>query len=522
MAGYTIFPFNSRYIDVSIFRLPMFKTSSTNLQPSMFSSAEMVMNRRQISVYSNPASWFNKFYELVVCLIDETVFEPLYSADMGTPNVPIRVLVGMHSIKEGMGWSDRQLEEALLFNLAIRRALGFVNIDDMVPAMSSYYLWRKKTAEYDIVNGVNLMSQSFHQVAAEQIKLLQISGSAVRMDSKLIGSNIASYTRYEIVWCALNKAEQEGQFKTLKPKLRKRLDEVLAVEAKKTIYDSNTASVQKKLQELGRLVYDILVSLKIQDGILHRVFHEQFRAEKGQVEARPKEEISATSIQNPNDVDATYRQKDEQRVKGYSKNITETVPEDGKPSIITDVQVENASTADNTYTKDALETTELVTGRQITTLYADGAYQSQEVAEYLSRKGIASYFTGLQGKAPRYILNLESMELWVTDVKTGERILAEERGEGVWRITLTDAEGKRSYRYFRKADVERSYLRQLQSRIPQEEFNKRNNVEAGMFQLSFHTRNNKTRYRGLEKHRFLACARATWMNFIRIANYQAA
>lgn len=226
----------------STFRHPMFKTSSPNTQPSMFSSAELVMNRRQISAYTNPASWFNKFYKFVVCLIDETVFEPLYSTNMVTPNAPIRVLVGMHTIKEGMGWSNRQLEEALLFNLAVRRALGFVNIDDTVPAMSSYYLWRKKTAEYDIANGVNLMSQSFHQVAADQMKLLQISGSSVRMDNKLIGSNIASYTRYEIVWCALNKAEKDGQFITLKTKHRKRLDEVLAVKAKKTIYDSNTAS----------------------------------------------------------------------------------------------------------------------------------------------------------------------------------------------------------------------------------------------------------------------------------------
>ncbi len=61
--------------------------------------------------------------------------------------------------------------------------------------------------------------------------------------------------------------------------------------------------------------------------------------------------------------------------------------------------------------------------------------------------------------------------------------------------------------------------KQLES-LPQELLNKRNNVEAAMFQVSFHTRNNKTRYRGLLKHAIWADARCLWMNFVRLMNYQ--
>ena len=44
--------------------------------------------------------------------------------------------------------------------------------------------------------------------------------------------------------------------------------------------------------------------------------------------------------------------------------------------------------------------------------------------------------------------------------------------------------------------------------------------EAAMFQISYHTRNNKTRYQGLGKHLMWACARSMWMNFIRLLVFQ--
>lgn len=41
-----------------------------------------------------------------------------------------------------------------------------------------------------------------------------------------------------------------------------------------------------------------------------------------------------------------------------------------------------------------------------------------------------------------------------------------------------------------------------------------------MFQISYHTRNNKTRYRGLVKHVMWACSRCMWINFIRLVIFQ--
>jgi len=46
-------------------------------------------------------------------------------------------------------------------------------------------------------------------------------------------------------------------------------------------------------------------------------------------------------------------------------------------------------------------------------------------------------------------------------------------------------------------------------------------VEATIFQLGYHYSNDKSRYRGLIKHKMWANARCLWINFVRILNYVA-
>ena len=72
----------------------------------------------------------------------------LFDEESGRPNAPIRLLVAMLILKEGFGWSDEQLFEAVHFNLLVRRALGLLNLTDEVPVESTYYLFNlEKSAE---------------------------------------------------------------------------------------------------------------------------------------------------------------------------------------------------------------------------------------------------------------------------------------------------------------------------------------------------------------------------------------
>ena len=124
--------------------------------------------------------------------------------------------------------------------------------------------------------------------------------------------------------------------------------------------------------------------------------------------------------------------------------------------------------------------------------------------------------SGLQGKPSRYDLTLADGNLTVVDKTTGETVPATWVGDK-WRIA---SKGKAKYRYFTQEQVEKAMLRKKLEAIPKKELDRRNNVEAAMFQISYHTRNGKTRYRGLAKHVMWACSRCMWMNFVRLMIFQ--
>jgi hypothetical protein len=124
--------------------------------------------------------------------------------------------------------------------------------------------------------------------------------------------------------------------------------------------------------------------------------------------------------------------------------------------------------------------------------------------------------SGLQGKPSRYDLTLNDDGLTVVDKATGD-VIPVTRAKDKWRIA-TDSKAK--YRYFTPEQVEKALLRKRLEAIPKKELDRRNNVEAAMFQISYHTRSNKTRYRGLVKHVMWACSRCLWINFIRLMIFQ--
>lgn len=216
------------------------------------------------------------------------------------------------------------------------------------------------------------------------------------------------------------------------------------------------------------------------------------------------------------DSEAEYRGKNKQRVKGFVTNITETVLENGKPSLITDVKVKGATAADNDFFEEAVKETEKVTDDDVENAYVDGAYQSEKNREFAKDK--INIISGvLQGKPSRFDLNLkDDQTLEVTDKTTGEIKTAIPVKPDEWKIVLENADGKKSYRYFKKEHVDKAEVRRKVESIPFEERKKRNNVEAAMFQYGFHTRNNKTRYCTVFKHGLQAIARCAWMNMRRL------
>ena len=494
----------------------MFKKSSTNKQFDLFNSPSDLMCGRESRVYDNPSAWHNKFYREVTSNIDEEIFRPLFAEDRedkkdGRPNAPIRILIAMSILKEGSGCSDESLFENCCFNMLYRRALGMVTLNEQCPSIDSYYMLRRRMAKYEEETGLDLFDKCFKGITRKQALEYRISGKSVRMDSKLISSNIAWYTRYEIIHETLCKSVEKCEIERIEDQLlREQALDFLGEDAQKTVYRTDSETMAKRLLTLGIVIDYILSHSHPKDKpLLRRVFSEQYeKADDGTVSVLDKKRVSSKSVQNPNDPDAEYRGKAGKKVKGYSTNITETCDEKDKPSLITHVDVEGATTADNTYVESGVKGSEEVTGGKVEALHSDGTYQSEENREFAEQNGIDFVANGIQGKPSRFDLEqTDEHTLEVTDKQTGEVINAIPVKDDKWKIQVENKDGKKSWRYFGRDQIEKAKTRREVESIPFDERKKRNNVEATIFQYCFHTRNNKTRYRGLFKHKMQAVTR---------------
>ena len=501
----------------------MFKKTDPNPQLDMFTAPVMQLGNRASKKYSDPNAWHNQFYSLVTTKIDEEIFKPLFpeGKKSGRPNASIRILVGMSILKEGFGCSDEDMFEKCEFDLLTRKALGLELLTDVVPSIDTYYLFRRRICEYEEASGVGLMQKCFEQVAGDHVRMLKISGKCVRMDSKLIGSNIARQSRYELIHTTLVKFLKANNISVLSPEQQEQAKGYLEEDSSKTVYRTDANTLQNRLALIGGFIMEILAAYLDTApvyGLLHRLFDEQYTIEDGKAVLRDKKSVKADSLQNPNDPDASYRDKNDQKVQGYVTNITETV-EEGKPSIITSVQVETAVFADCHFLQDAVGNSERVTGSTIEDLYADGAYQSPENREFAKNHDDMQLKTGkMQGGCRWELIPHDEDGLTVRDIETGNtfeavKAVTKQGTRKRWRIPW---ENKTGWRYFEDKDIKAYLLRKQIESLPPEEQHKRNNVEAAMFQYSFHTRNGKTRYRGLRKHRLHAFSRCMWMNLRRM------
>lgn len=502
----------------------MFKKTEKDLQLNLFDSPSMHLGNRASKKYEDPTAWHNLFFKLITSSIDEDIFKPLFpqGKKSGRPTASIRILVAMSVLKEGFGCSDEDLFEKCEFDLLTRKALGLISLSDVPPSLDTYYLFRRRLCEYANKNNEDLMEKCFKQIVGSQVQILKISGKCIRMDSKLIGSNIAKISRYELIHHTVVNFLKNVDISILSKDLEDKAKKYLEEDSGKTVYRSDNEVIQNNLYTLGKFINELLSVYQadcIGFSLLQRLFDEQYIIEDNTVKLRDKKTIKSDSLQSPHDPDASFRNKNGQKVSGFVTNITETV-EDDKPSLITSVQTESVTYSDNKFLEDAVISTQQVCKCNVKQIYADGAYQSPYNRRFAEENGISLTTGKIQG-ARRHILQRdENDDLLVTDTVTNKVekavcITTNKRGK-IWRIALPNRNGKNRYRYFTEEEIKSSELRQKLANIPPEELNKRNNVEAAMFQYSFHTRNGKTRYRGLLKHRIHAYNRCLWMNLRRI------
>ena len=499
----------------------MFKKTETSRQLSLQTSVFQHLNGCSATQFENKSEWHNIFYNQVVSRINEDLFSVLFSSGKGTPNASIRTLIGMMILKEGEGYSDQKLFENCRFNLLTRKAFGLVNIDDTIPSESTYYLLRKRIVDYHKTTGVDLFDKCFKEITGNQIIDFEVSGHSIRMDSKLIGSNIAFYSRYELIHSILLKYYKHifiYNTNLLSEPNRTILEEFINEKPSATVYRSSRSQISNRLKLIGKLIYTILDTVNGSTdkhyNMLKRVFKEQYNVlDDNKIGIKAGKEVSAKSIQSPHDTECDFRKKDNKKTKGYNHNITETCGEDNPVNLITNIHVERATFPDNEFTEAAIRDSQDILFDKIKDAHTDGAYNSEANQMFVKKEDINFYLTGFQGAPARYEFIKQDGKLSVIDTHTDKEIPITLTRNGKYRITT-----EKGYRYFTDKHIESCKLRKQVEQLPTEIKNKRNNVEASIFQLAYHLRKDKTKYRGFFKNKIWATLRGLWVNFVRIAN----
>jgi hypothetical protein len=384
----------------------MYRENSKHLQAPLFSSLDR-LSRQQADRLEQ--GWAGVFYREFFARLDERPFAVLYAPVNSRPNTPVNVLVALEALKAGFNWSDEELQDAFSFDLQVRFALGYRNLGEGEFDLRTVYNFRRRLNAHQRKTGENLIARSFEQVTDAQLSVLPIKTGKLRMDSTQIASNIALMSRLHLLVEIVQRVQR-----MLSEADHARYADVFAPYGQGSsgqfVYRVRSAEGAEQMGRLGEVMRHLLAELAPayhdEPGyqLLGRVFTEHFVSEDQRLRLKVGPELSAASLQSPDDPEATFRNKNDRAYWGYVANITETCDPTNPLQLIAKVQTEPNTTNDDDLLIAAIPSlSERMSLEEMTT---DGGYNSEESAQVLEAQKITHVQTALRGHASHKRLGL--------------------------------------------------------------------------------------------------------------------
>jgi hypothetical protein len=435
----------------------MYRANRQHLQSNLFSDLDNLSAKARRRLEE---SWAGVFYREFFCRLDETPFAVLYSDSASRPNVPINVLVGLETLKAGFGWSDEEMYEACLYNVQVRYALGMRNLGEGEFDLRTVYNFRQRLSEHMQRTGENLLDRAFIHITAGQITAFQIKTGRLRMDSTQIATNIRRTSRLQLlvevlqrVHRILDEADRAHYAAAFAPYLQ-------GSSGQYVYRLKGEEEIKPRLQGVGELMYRLVVELApayethATYQMLRRVFDEHFTLSTdasptaksdddasgappdgplgesepivlpeaddppapdeetmtsdavgitgatgplaATIHIRPNKDISSTSLQSPDEPEATYRCIRNQGHRGYVVNLAETCEPVNPFQLIVNLQTAPNVTDDPVLLAEALP--DLKVRTDLHTLYTDGGFCSPAVDAILAELHIEHVPTAVRGK----------------------------------------------------------------------------------------------------------------------------
>jgi hypothetical protein len=394
----------------------MFKKNHTHRQIPLTSHVDDLPEKLRKRLEN---SWAGVFYREFFCRLDEAPFAVLYADCPSRPNVAVNVLVGLEFLKAANGWTDEELYDNFCYDIQVRYALGYRQLGEGDFELRSLYYFRERLSRHMQKTGENLLDQAFEQVTDVQMAAYQVKTGKQRMDSFQIASNIRQMGRVQLLvevlqrlQRMLNEADQERFAEDFAPYLKGH--------AGHYVYRMKGEEVGPHLQRIGEFMGRLLTELQSAYGeepvyqVLARIFGEHFRLAASKVAVKANNELSASSLQSPDDLEATYREKRGQGYQGYVANVTETCDPENELQLVTKVQVAPNNMDDSQLLAEALPN--LAERTALDTLYTDGGYGSSENDQSLADQHIEHLQTAIRGRTP----NPEKLHLADFDLQCDE------------------------------------------------------------------------------------------------------
>ena len=322
----------------------------------------------------------HSFHEEVFLNIDEEKFSCLYSEIASRPNSPVNYLVAALILRTLKGWTFAELFTNLDFNVLTRMALGIYDFEVSTFSPVTIFNFQNRLLLHYTKSGENLFELVFNQLTVQQLKKYGVKTGIQRTDSFQLMSNISKYSRLRLIievlrrLCrVLSENDKELVGELLSPYTK-------ASSSEKYCYELDDEQLPKQLSELAEIYQKLYENLpsSVKDNqafkVFERLYHEQFHVDdQGTIHVREGKEISSSSLQSPDDLDATYRTKRGESYRGQVGNVTETADPENDLNLITDICVENNNVNDNTIIADQIDGIKEKTP-DLNELHADGAY----------------------------------------------------------------------------------------------------------------------------------------------------
>lgn len=547
-------------------------------QLDLFNHIGSRLSARKQNLLDDPSGWHNRFYSDVVSRINEDKFSVLYDDRMGRPNASIRELIGMIILKEGNGWSDAQLFDECRFNLKVMMALGKGNIDEDVPTEATYYEFRRLVHEYNETHGVDLFKEAFRETTIGQMQQYEVQGRKIRMDSKLLNSNIAKANRLSLILEGIGKLVEKMDISGMESLLDQQVYETLILLKEKStsnvLYGMTGEQKKELLHLLGPGLREIIQYCEVHNmsneriDVIKRIFEDQYIIKEGNesaakptqttsgqdteddsdsedkpdipdntkssssalIQPKDKKEISSSSVQSVHDPEAAFRSKGKgenlQTVRGYHANITETCDED--LNLIIDGELKGANENEASFLLDSVSNCESMVeqahhpshdeGSPIEEVITDGGYDSVENRSEMSQPGMPVWMLAkMKGRALSFDMKYDEVQnkLFVWERSTGEECQVSLSEKGD-KIVITTPLGNK--RYFTKDQINDYLIKiALENNWNDESYNLRANVESTINQMYHHLgKSKKVKYRGYQACNTYMIARMFWVNHRRI------